>query len=177
MQMYARNASRVKQISAQCDTLARIYVKPKDKDSVKDEDCVSCMNQIAVYMPSTGNSYSNAQYLSLEMIKGMLFDDESKDLFLVEQIESQLDLMTTVSGRKMRQMALEDDSCSYDPKENAVMIEELMKLDCVKDIYVPDPWLLNYFSRKKGSEVPFLKGFIEDDEFEIDMSERFICSE
>lgn len=166
-----------RELEKQCEELRVIYVGKSDDEQSEDE-CWDCTTSMNVYLPSGSQNFANSQFLSKKMIESMLQDDEQKDSFLMDQIELQFLNISSGGGfGSMQYSKQEKDSCSYDPKETAKMIEKVFELDCVNDVFVPDPYLLSHFSRKKNSQVPFLKGFVENDRFEINIKARKSCSE
>ena len=77
--MYLRNTGVINQIGMQCDSVSSLYVEAPEKKT-KNEECEHCMNNISVFMPSSGRrGYSSAQYMSLQMIKTMLTNKKMKD--------------------------------------------------------------------------------------------------
>jgi hypothetical protein len=173
---YANNRGVFSSLKSQCESLEKIY-KPSENSKTKSDDCVHCSANINIYMPVSGSQYSNQQNLSIKIIDSMLKTKDEKDVFFVDQVEAHfMDLGNNSNYGNLQYSMLEEDVCSYDPKETAKLINQVLELKCVKNVYVPDPWLINYFTRKKESKVPFLKGFIENDRFEIDITERNLCT-
>ena len=155
-----------------CDLVKPLYIEKKQHDS-QDDDCTHCSNSIsAKIMPFPGVTESPSEhYLSMNILRSMLKDDEEKDLFLADQIAAKLFDLSYAVSKKQR-----EEKCSYDPKLTAKLINSIFKLKCVRHIYVPDPWLINHFDRTKRDRMPYLKAFLENDRFEVNIQERSICT-
>ena len=171
--VYVRKEYLFSQLKEMCESLVPLYIEASEQKQQQDGDCTHCSNIIKMHiMPIGASEYPKSLSVSMDVIKSIIADDGQKDLFFAEQIEANLFDMASA----MRKYLIEEDDCSYDPKLTAKLIDDIFKVECVKHIYVPDRWLVNHFARTKNRRMPYLKGFIENDRFEVNIQERSICT-
>jgi hypothetical protein len=122
--------------------------------SKSSKDCTEC---------ATNVGRLNFMEFDLSFVKNILKSTTDKDEYLADQLKLSVDERLLASGGGGGPM----ESCgSYDPETTAKEISEILKIPCVKTVYVPDPWLIKKFSNETKKVI--FRNFISNDQYAID---------
>jgi hypothetical protein len=143
--------------------------KPTSTPSSSLEPTSSC--DIPIW--DSKSNYARSMSSTVEMVRKLTKTSEEKDEYVFAGLRSAFS-PSNLSSATSYSSDRDSTRCSYDPFATADLIEELLKeAPCIKQVYVPDPWLLQRLSKHKSRVV--YRPFFEVDRFAVDIS-KYDCS-
>jgi hypothetical protein len=121
----------------------------------KKEECPQCAAE-------SGAPLFNGATVSLDIAKLMLRSPTDRDQYLLDQLKSQIQDYYLTPGSPGN-----DECTGYDPFATAKQIEKLLKNSCVRNVYVPDRWLITKFNDEKNRVI--YRPFLTDDRYSIEL--------
>jgi len=116
------------------------------------------------------NLPKNAAIIKLTMAHLNQVQKEDKTLEVISDwtntVRSQLDM-----SKLMKKYTQNQDSyglCGYNQFKTAKLIEELLKNKCVSNVYIQDPWILNYFAEKSNKVI--YQAYNSENRFSVELN-------